>query len=139
VSVAAGVDYGRRRIGLAVSDPLGITARGLPTVAGDPDHAVAADRVATALEAERVDRVVVGLPLHTSGDESDMSREVRAFAAALAARMAAEILFVDEGHSSWDAEQALKARRIDLERARREGLIDQEAARRILLSWLAMA
>lgn len=136
MTVAAGVDYGRRRIGLAVSDPLGITARGLPTVDGDRDHPAAADRVAIALEAEGVDRVVVGLPLHTSGEESDMSREVRAFAAALESRLGLPVDLIDEGHTSWEAEAALKARKIDLRQARLDGRIDQEAARLILLTWL---
>lgn len=136
MTVVAAVDYGRRRIGLAISDPLGITARGLPTVEGGPAPEAAAARVAAALAPLAPDRVVIGLPLHASGDESEISEEARAFGAALRNTLPAEIVFHDETLTSWEAEEALKARGVDLREARRSGRIDQEAARGLLLAYL---
>ncbi|MDJ0972876.1 MAG: Holliday junction resolvase RuvX [Planctomycetota bacterium] len=136
MTVVAAVDYGRRRIGLAISDPMGITARGLETVEGGPTPEAAAGRVAEALAALQPDRIVIGLPLHESGDESEISREARSFGAALGNTLPAEVVFHDETLTSWEAEQALKARGMDLREARRSGLIDQEAARGLLLAYL---
>ena len=75
----AAVDYGRRRIGLAVTDPLRITVRGLDTLVHDGDVEDAARQVAERLRAEGAVLVVVGLPLHASGESSEMSREAERF------------------------------------------------------------
>ncbi len=132
----AAVDYGRRRIGLAVADPLGITVRGLETVERGPDLAAAARRVAEALAAEGADRVLVGLPLHASGDESEMSAEARRFAVELASASGLEIGFLDETLTTWEAEEAIKARGIRLREAKKSGLLDREAAIAMLRGWL---
>lgn len=135
----AAVDYGRRRIGLAVSDPLRITTRGLPTLERAPGLEEAAGQVAGLLLREQVREVVLGLPLHADGRESEMSAEVRRFAALLEAHLAAagvRLHLHDEGLSSWEAEEGLKAGGRDLARARREGAIDQRAALGLLRGWL---
>jgi putative Holliday junction resolvase len=132
----AAVDYGRRRIGLAVADPLGITVRGLPTVERGADEAEGARRVARALAGEGVGLLVVGLPLHADGRESPMSEEARRFGAMLAAETGLEVRFHDEGLTSWEAEEALKERGIPLEEARRSGRLDQQAAISLLRGWL---
>ncbi|MFM8980787.1 MAG: Holliday junction resolvase RuvX [Planctomycetia bacterium] len=141
----AAVDYGRRRIGLAVSDALRITTRGLPTLdrsagaAGPQGLEEAAAQVAAVLLGEQAREVVLGLPLHADGRESEMSAEVRRFAALLEARLApagVRLHLHDEGLSSWEAEEGLKAGGRDLARARREGAIDQRAALGLLRGWL---
>ena len=134
----AAVDYGRRRIGLAISDPLGVTVRGLETLirerGDDLDQAAAA--VATRLREARADHLVVGLPLHTSGEESKMSREARAFGTRLATAAGLEVEYFDEGLTSWEAEEILKARGKRLRDAQRRGDVDREAACALLRSWL---
>ena len=132
----AAVDYGRRRIGLAVADPLGITVRGLETLDGVEDPADGARRTATALAAEGVTRVLVGLPLHASGEESEMSAEARRFGALLAAAGGLPVAFVDETLTTWEAEEAVKARGIRLREAKKQGLLDQQAAVAMLRGWL---
>lgn len=132
----AAVDYGRRRIGLAVADPLGITVRGLETLAGVEDPADGAQRAADALRAEQVTRVLVGLPLHASGDESEMSREARRFGAHLAEASGLPVGFVDETLTTWEAEEAVKARGVKLREAKQSGLLDQQAAVAMLRGWL---
>lgn len=132
----AAVDYGRRRIGLAISDPLGITVRGLDTVVRGRDLSEAVAAVADRLRAEGAGRVVVGLPLLKSGDESDMSREARAFGAALAEASGLAIEYYDESLTSWEAEESLREGKRDLREAQRSGEVDRRAAMALLRSWL---
>jgi putative Holliday junction resolvase len=136
VSRVAAVDYGRRRIGLAVSDPLRLTVRGLSTIERGPDLSEAARAVAKALKEAGAALVLVGLPLHEDGRESEMSREARRFGEALGAAAGLPVEYVDEGLTSWEAEESLKGRKKPLRDARRAGEVDREAARAILLSWL---
>ena len=92
-----------------------------------------------ALRAEGVERLIVGLPLHASGDESEMSREAREFGALVGEKLGLEVLFVDETLTTWEAEEAVRARGIPLRKAKTEGLLDKEAARCLLRSWLREA
>lgn len=139
MSRVGAVDYGRRRIGLAVSDPLGITVRGLETIrhAGDLDEA--AKHAAAALAAEGIEEVVVGLPLHADGRESEMSAEARDFADRLAGALGVPMHLSDEGLTTWEAEERIKARGIPLREAKRSGALDQEAACGLLRAWLREA
>jgi putative Holliday junction resolvase len=132
----AAVDYGRKRVGLAVCDPLRIAVRGLPTVraSGAPPETVAA--VAKALRDEGVARVVVGLPLHDDGRESVRSKEARAFAADLAKALGVDVVFHDEGLTTWEAEEAVKETGERLRDAKRRGEVDRAAAVVLLRSYL---
>jgi putative Holliday junction resolvase len=133
----AAVDYGRKRVGLAVCDPLGIAVRGLPTVFAAASEADTVAAVAKALAAEGgVERVVVGLPLHADGRESDTSRDARRFGDALGKALARDVVFFDEGLTSWEAEEETKARGKGLREARRSGEVDRAAAVAILRSYL---
>ncbi len=131
----AAVDYGRRRIGLALSDPLRITTRGLTTFERGEDLEGAAGAVAELLRREQAGLVIVGLPLHADGRESEMSAEARRFAALLE-QAGLKVLLHDEGHTSREAEEGLKAAGKNLEQARKQGAIDQRAALALLRSWL---
>ena len=139
----AAVDYGRRRIGLAVCDPLGITVRGLETVEQGADPQAAVLRVAALLREEAVEHVIVGLPLHASGEESEMSTEARGFGARLGAALGDDLVqpieYADETLTTWEAEEVVRARGIPLRKAKKEGLLDREAARCLLRAWLREA
>lgn len=130
------VDYGRKRIGLAVSDALGITVTGLPTVVRTGTLSDAVDAVARALRERDVEKVVVGLPLHADGRESEMSAEARDFGARVGAALSREVIFVDETLTSWEAEEAVKARGGRLRDARVRGDVDRAAAVAILSGYL---
>jgi len=132
----AAVDYGRRRIGLAVCDPLGITVSGLDTVRVSGTTEAAAAAVAAVLKEREVARVIVGLPLHADGRESEMSREAKAFGLALARALDLEVTFVDETLTSWEAEESLKAAGRRLESARKRGEVDRAAAVALLRGYL---
>jgi len=80
------VDWGERRIGLAVSDPEGIIATGLDTlVVRGPEHAVAC--VVEIARVQEVERIVVGMPLLMSGERGEAAEAAQKFADALARRM----------------------------------------------------
>jgi len=132
----AAIDYGTKRIGLAVCDPLGITIRGLDTVTRPPDEAAAVAAVAAVLRELGVVRLVVGLPLHADGRASPMSEAARAFGDALGRALAREVVYLDEGLTSWEAEEDVKASGKRLRGARDRGEVDRAAARSILRSYL---
>jgi putative Holliday junction resolvase len=97
----------------------------------------AAAAVAAALaRAGGVELVVVGLPLHDDGRESEMSREARAFGTALARATGLRVEGVDETLTSWEAEEGVKARGRRLSKARASGEVDRAAAVAILRSYL---
>ncbi len=127
------VDWGRRRIGLAVSDPLGIIATPLPTlvVRGRADGLA---RVAEAVAAAEAERVVVGLPLHLSGERGEAAHEAEAFAAALAARCGVPVETWDERLTSAMSQRRLREQGVRTGHAK--GRVDAGAAVALLESYL---
>lgn len=88
-----GVDWGERRIGLAVSDDTGTIASPYKTVANDA--AVLASIVQAAAEAA-AEEIIIGFPLTMTGEEGPQAEKVKEFAFALQSRVALPIKFVDE-------------------------------------------
>ena len=105
-----GIDYGRRRIGVAVTDESGEYIRGLPTIDRNrvPDFLHA---LRSLIAGERPARIVVGLPLDINGDETVMSKEIRAFASTLEKATSVPVCFVDESLSSVEAGAILRFRK----------------------------
>jgi putative Holliday junction resolvase len=131
-----GIDFGERRVGVAVSDPTGTLASPLPTLkrrAGKRPPLAALEALAAEYE---VVALVMGLPLDPSGEESEWSRKVREVGDALARRTELPIHYVDERFTSVQAERAVRG--IGLPKTKREekGRIDAAAAVLILQSWL---
>lgn len=131
-----GVDLGERRIGLALSDPLGITAGPLRVItrSGSPD----ADRAAIVAAArdEEAERIVVGLPKSLSGKAGPAARAAATEIEALR-RLAGEGLPVeahDERLTTVTANRALAEGQV--RKKQRRGLVDQVAAAVMLQSWL---
>jgi putative Holliday junction resolvase len=134
-----GVDDGRRRIGLAVSDPTGTLARPVETVTGHDDPAAAAREVAAVIaRLEAVDdpigTIVVGLPLRLDGTPNEQTDHARALAAELARMTGRTVLLQDERLTSHEAESRLAVRERDW-RARKKRL-DAAAAAVILQEYL---
>jgi putative holliday junction resolvase len=105
-----GIDYGRRRIGLAVTDETGTVVRGLMTIdrKKNPDCRAA---LAAAIAAERPEAMVFGLPLDAGDGETAMSAEVRAFAAAIEKDTRLPVYFVDESLTSKKAAELMMFRK----------------------------
>ena len=127
------LDVGRKRIGLALSDPLGITAQGLPTL----HRTRIRDDIAflKQLAAERgVSRLLIGMPLHLSGDESRQSEYTREFAERLEQALHIPVIFWDERLTSAEAERRLRLSGTSVGRA--TGNVDRLAAILLLESYL---
>lgn len=132
-------DYGTKRVGVAVGEPSLGTAHGLPGIAASGEPLMAA---LAALVAEwRPARLVVGVPVDTSGSAHEMTRRAERFARQLEARFRLPVTRVDERYTSAEAESRLReaagARRAA--KASRERTLDSGAARVILEQYLSEA
>jgi putative Holliday junction resolvase len=128
-----GIDYGTRRIGMAVSDEAGMLATPLCTaeVRSAPEAVAAVCRVAKEKAAVRI---VVGLPLNMDGTKGPMAQEAEAFAQRLAERSGLPVDLSDERLSSGLVERTLLE--ADLSRGRRKEVRDKLAAQVILQGYL---
>ena len=107
---ALGFDFGRKRIGVAVSDATGTLARPLTVLPGGrADTIEQAISLVTTLtnEEDGLAAVVIGLPRRLDGSPHDLAAEAQAFAASLAARISVPIVYQDERLSSHEAEARL--------------------------------
>lgn len=128
------VDWGERRIGLAISDPLGVIATGLETL--DVQSAGEAARRIAAIAGEReVERVVVGLPLLMSGERGEAAEAALALAALLKERTGLPVDTYDERLTSALSERRLRETGVRTGRERQR--VDQGAAMVLLESFLA--
>lgn len=127
------LDLGKRRIGLALSDPLGITAQGLETLHRTTIREDLA-RLAQLAQDREVVLFLMGNPLHMSGDESRQSAYTREFAGRLHGATGIPIEFWDERMTSVEAERVLKESGISIEK--RAKAVDRLAAVILLESYL---
>lgn len=127
------LDLGKKRIGLAMSDPLGITAQGLPTLHRTNIREDLAE-LQRLVSQHDVTVILMGHPLHMSGRESRQSVYTREFADRLAERTGLEIRFWDERLTTVEAERVLRSSGISIEKRARA--VDQLAAVILLESYL---
>jgi len=128
-----GVDYGRRRVGIAVSDPLGVIARPLKVLARTASLAAEVGRTAAELGAGTV---VVGLPLTLRGEKGGMALEVEAFVDELRRACGLEVVTVDERFTSATAADTMIEMGVPMKKRREKGRIDAMAAALILQDFL---
>lgn len=100
------IDYGHKRIGLALSDELGVTAQPLSTLVCT-NRREDFRRLREICRLHTVHRIVVGHPVHLSGEGGEMAAEAARFAARLQAELAIETELLDERLTSWEAQQSL--------------------------------
>jgi putative Holliday junction resolvase len=129
-----GIDYGERRVGVAVSDPLGNFARPLTVLERGRKLATTTREIAALCARHEVETVVVGLPLSMSGELGTKAREVRAFVIRLRLDVPVPVVEWDERLTTVAAERALLEGGLRGERRRQ--VVDQTAAALILQSWL---
>ena len=130
------IDLGERRMGLALSDPLGLTAQGLPT-AERRNKRQDLNFIEVLTRRHDVSRVLVGNPLNMDGSAGPQSAKARAFALELARRLALKPVAIelwDERLTSVEANQVLDA--TGVEKVGRKGAVDQMAAALLLQSYL---
>ena len=128
-----GLDVGSRRIGIAVSDPLGITAQGLETLQRkNKKHDFG--HLHRVIRDYQVKEIVVGLPLRMSGAEGTQSEKMRAFADELHKKFKLPVHLWDERLTSAEANRFL--RQTDLSIEKRGQAVDRMAAVLILQGWM---
>ena len=128
------IDYGKKRIGLAVTDPLKMIANGLDTVA---THTIF-NYLESYFEKEKVDTIVIGAALQMSGEESETMKQIHPFKRRLEKLYPdKKIIFVDERFTSVLAQKAIIEGGIKKqERRHNKGLVDKVSATIILQSYL---
>jgi putative Holliday junction resolvase len=128
----AGIDYGERRIGLALSDPLGSMAQPWETF---PNRGAKTFLpLIEKLRGKEVTEIVVGLPKHMNNDEGEKARQARAFGETLAAQSGLPVHFVDERLTTSAAQRSLQDS--NLSGPKKRAVVDQIAAALILQIWM---
>ena len=126
------IDYGRRRIGLAVSDELGITAAPLATL----ERKNRRDDIRRLRDTARkytIALIIVGSPVHLNGHAGEMAEEASRFAARIQKELGLPVRLRDERLTSWEAEQTLKE---NAGRKRQNANVDSVAAAILLREYL---
>jgi putative Holliday junction resolvase len=136
---ALGIDYGERRIGLALSDATGLLASPWKQIDNDADVGAAAGRLALhidglAAEPDGLGAIVLGLPRRLNGEDNEQTARVRRLAQLLGDRIAIPITFQDERLTSHEAEARLAPRVRDWRRRKQQ--LDAMAAALILQDYL---
>ncbi len=129
-----GLDVGEKRIGVAVSDPLGWTAQGIGVIRGDQPRVQVMEQLRKLVQEYQVERIVVGLPRNMNGTLGKQGQRVLDFAREIGAELGLPVETWDERLSTASAEKVLLS--ADLSRARRKKIIDKMAAVIILQSYL---
>ena len=127
------LDVGARRIGVAVSDPLGITAQGLDTIERH-NKRKDMESLGRLLKDYEVQEVVIGLPLRLSGAEGPQSEKMRRFASALESHFGVTVHLWDERWTSTEANRLLRETELSIQKRGRA--VDRMAAILILQSWM---
>lgn len=128
-----GLDVGTKTIGIAVSDPLGLTAQGVEVWRRrDEERDIA--HLREVCQAYGVDALVVGLPLRTDGSKGPEAAEVEAFGRRLADTLGLPVIFWDERFTTQIAQRAMLE--AGMRRKRRRELVDMTAAALILQGYL---
>ncbi len=128
-----GIDYGKRRIGIAVSDPMGVIAQALETIEVR-SAAAALVRIKEIVEEQAVSQIVVGRPLTLKGHSGEAVEATAAFVEKLKEAVALPTVMVDERFTSVIARQTM----VDAGRspAKDKGSIDRISAALILQTYL---
>ena len=126
-----GIDLGKARIGVAVSDELGMLAHPVETISAGSD---ASRRIAELVREKNAERVVIGLPRHMNGSVGTGATEALAFAEKLRGCVACEVVTWDERMTTMAANRALRDSGQKTRNSR--GIVDQVAAQMILQGYL---
>lgn len=127
------IDYGSRRIGVAVSDPTGLIARGVTTLQNDT---TTFHKLLQILQQEEVTKIVVGMPYDREGNKGRKAQEVDEFIAQLRQRTAMPIETWDESYSSVNAQRAFIDSGMKKRKRQQKHRVDEMAARLMLQEYL---
>jgi len=130
------LDWGERRIGVAISDPTGLIAQPLETIPAHAGGRDALERIAELVRSHEVGEIVVGLPVHMNGRSGPEAAKARAFGERVRSRAGVAVEYLDERWTSVEAERALAES--GMSRREQRGKVDPVAAAILLRTWLEM-
>jgi putative Holliday junction resolvase len=125
------IDYGQKRLGIAISDALGITATPYPFVPHDKQMF---ERLKTLIQEHSIGEIVIGLPITLKGTSSAMTDETEKFADTLKNKISIPVVLQDERFSTMESEKLLIS--ADVSREKRKEVRDSMAASIILQDYL---
>ena len=125
------LDYGDVRIGVAISDPLGMIAQPQPFIKNTPE---CLDEILTLVTTLEVTEIIIGLPKHTKGGATKKSEEVDVFANTLKEKTSVPIKLIDERFSTQAARKQLTA--LGLNTKKQKSKIDSQSAAFVLQGYL---
>lgn len=128
-----GIDYGNKRIGLALSDPTNILASPLPTI---PNDNKAIEKILDIINKNDVSEIVIGYPFNMNGTKSKICDEVDKFISKLSSRTDKRIIKRDERLTSYIAQQQILESVKSKKKRQDKSLLDQFSARIILQEYL---
>jgi len=128
-----GIDYGSKRIGIAVSDPLGIIAQGVSVVA---NSSTMINEIKKLVHEYDVEMIVVGMPFNLKGEKGIKADEVDRFISQIEKELQIEVVCLDERLTSKMAHQTLRDMEVKKKKRQDKGTIDKMAAALILQGYL---
>lgn len=128
-----GLDYGSRRIGVAICDELGMTAQGAATI-NRKNRQADLDAIADLVRRYDIERIIIGYPLLLDGSEGIQCEKVNRFCRRLEARLSLPVIRRDETLSTKEAEEILY--QTGVRPKKRKGIVDRVAASIILQGYL---
>lgn len=129
-----GIDYGERRIGVAVSDPLAITAQGVSVIERGESVKKDLELIQKIIHNYEVDGIVLGLPKNMNGTEGPAAEKARNFGKLLEEKSSLKVIYWDERLSTSSAQRVLID--ADISRRKRKANVDMLAAVIILQNYL---
>jgi len=127
------IDYGSKRVGLAISDPLGIIAQGAGTLLND---GTLLSKIAALVTEKDVWQIVVGIPYRADGSKGLKAKEIEAFTSVLKTVVSVPIDTWDESFTSVDARRLLIEGGMKRKQRRQKRHVDEMAARVLLQEYL---
>lgn len=131
-----GIDFGERRVGIAVSDPTGTLASPVGVITRRAGKRPPVAAMADAAREQEVGQIVMGLPLMLNGEEDAWCAEVRRVGDLLAERTGLPVHYVDERFSSSEAERRIRSSGLPRGERERKDRVDAGAATVILQAFL---
>ena len=131
-----GLDYGSKTVGVAVSDPLGLTAQGVEIIRREKENHLRKtySRTEELIEEYSVDLVVIGLPLNMDDSEGERAKLSREFGEGIERRTGLKVEFQDERLSSFEAEEEMAS--LGIKRSDFKKHVDRIAAQIILEDYM---
>jgi putative Holliday junction resolvase len=127
------IDYGEKRVGIALSDPLRIIAKPFRVLLRQSETFF--DELRNIIKEQNVKQIVLGIPYNLAGNETKKTLEVKDFATLLQEEIDTPLVFWDETYTTVQANESLKSSGYSIEDARK--VVDKVAASFILKSYLA--